>query len=86
MLYTEHNSWPHNVHSTIWKLSSPDEMSNCDNWSFAVRMMRRVKNLEYVIEGRFKEGFNGATTVLPEAILKANNRLVSLIITCCVHE
>lgn len=48
--------------------------------------MLRGKNLEYVVEGGFKEGYNGSSNLLPEATLKADNRLVSSIITSRVHE
>lgn len=48
--------------------------------------MLRGKNLEYVVEGGFKEGFNGSSNVLPDTIIKAENRLVSSIITSRVHE
>lgn len=82
----ELKSSPRDVYSTIRKLSSPNDDSNWDNWSFAMRMMLRGKNLEYVVEGGFKEGFNGTTRVLPEETVNADNRLVSSIITSRVHE
>ena len=62
---SELKSSPHDVYSTIRRLASPNEESNWDNWSFAMRMMLRGKNLEYVIEGGYKEGYNSTTTVLP---------------------
>lgn len=49
-------------------------------------MILRGKNLEYVVEGGYKKGFTGTTTVLPEAVIRADNRLVSSIITSHVHE
>lgn len=49
-------------------------------------MMLRGKNLEYVVEGGFKEGYNSTTNVLSDAETKADNRLVSSIITSRVHE
>lgn len=48
--------------------------------------MLRGKNLEYVIEGGFKEGYNISTKILPESSVEADNRLVSSIITSRVHE
>lgn len=73
-------------YSTIRKLSSPNDESNWDTWSFAMRMMLRGRNLEYVIEGGFKEGYNGSSTVLPDVTMKSDNRLVSSIIASRVHE
>lgn len=74
------------VYSTIRRLTSPNKESNWDNWSFAMRMMLRGKNLEYVIEGGFKEGYNGINAVLPDATVKSDNQLVSSIIASRVHE
>lgn len=79
-------SQSHNTHNSIRKLNSPNEELNWDNWSFAMRMILRGKNLEYVVEGGFKEGFNGTSTVLTDAVSRADNRLVSSIITSRVHE
>lgn len=73
-------------YSTIRKLSSPNEESNWDTWSFAMSMTLRGKNLEYVIEGGYKECYNGTTTVIPDAVSRADNRLVSSIIASRVHE
>lgn len=42
---------PHKKYSTIYQLLSPNDKSNWDTWSFAMRMMLSSKNLEYVIEG-----------------------------------
>lgn len=70
----------------IRKLSSPNDESNWDTWSFAMRMMLRGKNLEYVIEGGYKEGYNGTTAILPDAASRTDNRLVSSIITSRVDE
>lgn len=64
---------PHDVYSTIRKLSSPNEESNWDNWSFAMRMMLQGKNLEYVVEGGFKEGYNGSNLQLSEESIRADN-------------
>lgn len=69
------------TYSTIRKLSSPNDDSNWDNWAFAMTMMLRGKNLDYVIEGGYKEGFNGTTLVIPDATLRADNQLFSSIIT-----
>lgn len=74
------------VYSTIRRLSSLNDESNWDNWSFAMQMMLRGKNLEYVIEGGYKEGFNGSSVVLLESLAKADNQLVSSIIASRVHE
>lgn len=74
------------VYITIRRLSSPNDESNWDNWQFAMRMMLRGKNLEYVIEGGFKEGYNNSSNVLPDATAKADNRQVSSIIASRVHE
>lgn len=75
-----------NVYSSIRQLSSPNDEPNWDTWSFAMRMMLRGKNLEYVIEGGFKEGYNTTTAVRSNASTKADNWLVSLIIASRVHE
>lgn len=74
------------VFSSIRKLSSPNDESNWDTWSFAMRMMLRGKNLEYVVEGGYKEGYNSTTAILSETSTKADNRLVSSIIASRVHE
>lgn len=74
------------LYSTIRKLSSPNEDSNYDTWSFAMLMMLRGKNLEYVVEGGHKEGYNGTTNIISDAMTKADNRMVSSIITSRVHE
>lgn len=74
------------VYITISKLSSPNEEFNWDTWAFAMCMMLRGKNLKYGVEGGFKEGYNGNTNVIPKATSKADNRLVSSIITSRVHE
>lgn len=74
------------VYSTIRKLSSPNDESNWDTWSFAMKMMLRGKNLEYVIEGGYKEGFDGSSNVLSDSIIKSDNRFVSSIIASRVHE
>lgn len=76
----------HDAYSSIRKLSSPNEDSNWDTWAFAMRMMLRGKNLEYVIEGGFKEGFNGTTAILPDSTARADNRLVASILTSRGHE
>lgn len=69
------------LYSTIRKLSSPNDESNWDTWAFAMQMMLRGKNLEYVVEGGHKEGFNGTTNILSEAETKKDNQLVLSIIT-----
>lgn len=74
------------TYSTIRKLTSPNEESNWDNWSFAMRMILRGKNLEYLVEGGFKEGFNASTAILSDATARTDNRLVSSIIASRVHE
>lgn len=76
----------HDVYSTIRKLSSPNDESNWDTWSFAMRMMLRGKNLEYVIEGGYKEGYNGIDNVLPPTATNSDNRVVSSVIASRVHE
>lgn len=75
-----------NVYSTIKKLFSPNNEANWDNWLFAMRMMLQGRNLEYVVEGGYEEGFNTATAILPDATVRADNHLVSSIITTRVHE
>lgn len=74
------------VYRTICRLLSPNEESDWDTWAFAMRMMLRGKNLEYVIEGGFKEGYNTSSDILPEATVKSDNRLVSSISASRVHE
>lgn len=49
----------HKLYTTIQKLSSPVKDSNWDTWLFAMWMLLRGKNLKYVVEGGYKEGFNG---------------------------
>lgn len=49
-------------------------------------MILRGKNLEYVIEGGFKEGFNSSSAILPDSTVKSDNLLVSSIIASRVHE
>lgn len=61
------------LYSTIRKLSSPNDKSNWDTWAFAMKMILRGKNLEYVVEGGHKEGFNGTTNVLSDAAAKTDN-------------
>lgn len=74
------------VYSTIRKLSSPNDESNWDNWSFAMKMILRGKNLEYVIEGGYKEGYNGTDNILSPTTVNSDNRAVSSVIASRVHE
>lgn len=74
------------VYSTIRKLSSPNEESNWDTWSFAMRMILQGKNLDYVIDGGYKEGYNGTDKVLSPAMVNSDNRVVSSVIASRVHE
>lgn len=74
------------AYSKIRRLSSPNEESNWDNWAFSMRMMLRGKNLEYMIEGGFEEGFNNSTAILSKATSKADNQQVFSIIASRVHE
>ena len=74
------------VYNTVRKLSSPNNKYNWDTRSFAMQMMFREKNLEHVIKGGFREGFNAMSNVLPDTSIKADNRLVSLIIASRLHK
>lgn len=74
------------LYTTIRKLSLPNEHSNWDTWSFVMLMMLRGKNLEYVVEGGHKEGYNSTINLLPDAAVRADNHMVSSIITSQIHK
>lgn len=51
-----------------------------------MQMMLCGKNLEYVIEDGYKEGYNGIDKILPPATVNSDNPSVSSIIASLVHE
>lgn len=52
----------------------------------SIKISQPHQIFEYVVEGGFKEGYNGTTAVLPEATSKSDTQLVSSIITIKVDE
>lgn len=74
------------LYRTIRKLSSLNDDSKWDTQSFVMLIMLRGKNLEYFVKGGHKEGYNGTTNLLPDAVVRADDCMVSRIMTRRVHE